>query len=168
VGQHRATFTAQRTEDWQHWAKADGKMLSQTAFAEHLEDGINGIVQPAAAEMLELAQFFHAKNDVAFKSAQRLDSGEAQFRYEETISAKAGQKGDLNIPTVFVLGLAPYDGTDPYRVEARFRYRLNQGELTLGYKLVRPDLVLKSAFGDITTEVQSQTGLSVLAGTPRT
>ncbi|MGN6609962.1 MAG: DUF2303 family protein [Jatrophihabitans sp.] len=165
--EHRAVLTLTETPDWKHWAGADGKLMSQASFAEFIEDGATAIIKPAAAEMLEIAQTFHAKTGVDFKSSTRLSSGETQLRYEESTNATAGKAGTIDIPSVFTLGLEPFDGSPRYELVARFRYRIVNGQLALGYKLQRPDLVRKQAFADITAEISTATELPVLAGTPR-
>ena len=166
-GQHRALLGLQLTEDWAHWTARDGQMMAQAAFAAHLEDGAAAVVSPDAATLLEVAQSFHAKNNVAFRSAARLDSGEVQFLYEENVTAKAGQKGELAVPASFELGLAPFEGGEAQRIVARFRYRLSEGRITLGYKLTRPDQVLRAAFDEITANIAKAVALPVLAGSPR-
>lgn len=165
-GQHRAVLRLKHTQDWTHWTGQDGKYLPQKSFAEHIEDGVDALHVPDPATMLEVAQTFHAKSGANFLSHQQL-SGEVEFTFEETVKAKAGQKGTLDVPQKFELGLAPFEGTDPYRVDARFRFRLQEGNLTLGYRLIRPDRALKSAFEDVIKTVAEGTGLTVLAGTPR-
>lgn len=122
---------------------ANGKMMPQGAFAEHIEDGLDEIADDGAAMMLELAQTFHANTGVAFKSSTILASGQRQIQYEETTTAKAGQKGDITIPQEFVIGLAPFEGSDAYRVRARFRFAVRDGSLSIGYKLARPHDTLK-------------------------
>lgn len=166
-GAHRCTLTLLPTPDWTHWVKMDGRMMTQEQFAEHLEDGAEAIREPTAADMLEIAQTFHAKRDVNFRSHNRLASGEVQFLYDETIAAKVGQRGDVSVPETFTLGLIPFEGgADPYKVTARFRYRLVEGALSLGYRLIRADLVRKAAFTDVIMQVQEQTTLPVLFGVP--
>lgn len=165
---HRATLQLKLTEDWRFWAANDGKLLSQTAFAEHLEEGALNIVTPAAADMLEIAQSFQAKRGVAFKSSTRLKSGEVGLQYEETTDARAGVRGTIEIPDTFTLRMQPFDGGPEYTdVIARFRYRINDGTLLLGYKLNRPDLVKRAAFNEITATVSEGINLPVMAGTPR-
>jgi uncharacterized protein YfdQ (DUF2303 family) len=115
---HRATLQLKLTEDWKFWAKNDGKLLSQGEFAEHLEEGALNIRIPAAADMLEIASSFQAKKGVAFKSSTRLDSGEVGLQYEETIEAKSGRKGSIEIPQQFTLVLQPFDGGPEFEVVA--------------------------------------------------
>lgn len=168
-GDHRATLTLPSTPDWKHWAarERDGQLLDQATFAEHLEDGATAIREPDAATMLEIAQTFHATNGVAFKSSSRLQSGETQFLYEESVDARAGRAGSLQIPDVITLGLQPFENGPTYEVKARFRYRIANGGLKLGYRLIRPDLVRQQAFDDIVKEIAGRTELPVLAGVPR-
>ncbi len=166
-GDHRVQLQLQPTKDWQHWIGGDGKLQSQEGFAEHLEDGADCVVSPDAATMLEVAQSFHAKRGVNFKSSNRLDCGEVQFVYEESIAAKAGQRGDLSVPDTFTLALAPFEGSAVYTLYARFRYRIADGALRLGYRLVRPDKVREVAFTEICEQITVGLELPVLAGTPR-
>ncbi len=134
---------------------------------ELVEEGLEDIVEPPAAGMLEVAQSLQAAKSVAFRSGTRLQDGQVQLVWEETIEAKAGQKGDLTIPEVFVLGLCPYEGSDPFRVRARLRYRINDGALQMGYVLDRPEDVLEAAFGVVKDRVEAETGIVVWAGVPR-
>lgn len=165
---HRAVLTLRRTPAWEAWTKASGQMHDQAAFAEFLEDRAGDVVDPDPARLLEVATSIEATTGVAHKSAVRLDSGEVKVRYEETIDARAGQAGDLTIPSRIELALSPYEGMDPYRVTARFRYRLANGTLRLGVVLDRPEDVLRAAFADVIAAVETETGLTVLHGTPAT
>lgn len=119
-GQHRATLQLRSTPDWDHWVKNDGKLLDQQTFAEHIEDGADAIREPAPATMLEVAQSFQAKRGVNFSSSRHL-GGEVEFAFEETVAARAGQKGKLEVPSVFTLGVAPFEGASLYELKARLR-----------------------------------------------
>lgn len=165
-GQHRAVLTLKQTPDWKHWIESDGRFLDQATFAEHIEDGVDAIRDPDAATMLEVAQTFHAKRGVNFASTKRL-GGEVEFAYEETVQARAGQKGKFEVPELLTLGLVPFEGSDPYEVKARIRFRLSDGNLSIGYRLIRPDKVRRSAFDDVVAKVAGGSGLPVMAGTPR-
>lgn len=164
-GRHHITLRMTVTEDWQHWTKLDGQFKGQAILAEHLDDGAASIVEPPAADMIALAQTFSAKRDVAFRSATRLQSGDVGLTYEETTTAKAGQKGTIEIPDTILLRLAPWEGCPEYDVSARFRYRINDGILTLGYRMIRPDRVLRDAFGGVLSQIREATGLVAYLGT---
>lgn len=166
-GDHRASLTLQHTPEWNRWAEKDRQMMNQTAFAELIEDGFLDITEPEAADMLELASTFEAAQQVEFRSGVRLDSGQRQLTWVETVQAKAGVQGQVVIPAEFVLGLPPFDGCDPYRLVARLRYRIREGALSIGYVLDRPEDVIRSAFADVVKAVDGATGITPYAGRPR-
>jgi uncharacterized protein YfdQ (DUF2303 family) len=163
---HRAVLRMKHTPEWLHWADKDGSLLPQASFAEHIEDGLDEIRVPEPAEMLELAQTFHANTGVAFKSSSILSSGERQLVYEESTTTKAGTKGQITVPREIELAIRPYEGSDLYKVVARFRHRASGGDLKLGYRLNRPHDILRSAFNDTVEKVNDLVDCAVLRGTP--
>lgn len=152
-GQHRAVLELTPTPEWVYWTRKDGEMVAQSEFAEHIEGGLEEIVTPDAAEMLEIAQSFHASTGAQFRSSTRLSSGEQRLQYDEEIKATAGATGDLTVPTVIMLAIAPFLGEDRYKITARLRFRLNGGQLRLGYQLDRPDSVQRDALEGIASRL---------------
>jgi uncharacterized protein YfdQ (DUF2303 family) len=146
------------TPEWLFWKEHDGQLMDQQSFAEKIEDGLSDVVDPDGAKMLEIAQSIQTTTDVAFHSGIDLSSGEAKFRYDETVEAKAGEKGDLVVPQVFELGIPPYVGEDAYRIEARFRFRNRGGHLQLGYKLQQPELAERAVLEGIGARIGEELG----------
>lgn len=151
---HRVTLDLEHSKPWAAWAAADGKLLTQSDFADFLDDRWNDVIEPAPALMIDIATTFQAKTKVDFDSGVRLDSGDVKLTYVEETAAKAGQKGDITIPKKIQLALRPYVGGPIYSIWANFRYRLNGGNVLLGFKLERPENVLEAAFADIVTEIR--------------
>jgi uncharacterized protein YfdQ (DUF2303 family) len=164
--QHRVVLELRKTKAWQAWSTLDGQLMDQERFAEFLEDHLAELVSPPAAEMLEIAQSLQAASKVDFKSSVRLATGQRQLAYEETTTAKAGQKGQLTIPETFEIGLVPFEGSAPYRLTARFRYRINGGALQLAFRLDRPEDTLRAAFGDVVESVQESMQPLIMTGSP--
>lgn len=160
-GDHTATLQLNPTPDWKDWTSRDGKLMRQTEFAEFIEDHLPNFVTPSGADMLELAQTFQATTRVDFDSSQRLKSGETQIAYKESTEAAAGKKGSIAIPDTFTLGLQVYERGDAYKIDARFRYRITDGQLALGYRLTRPRDVLLAAFDGIADDVHTATGRNI-------
>src|SRR5262245_14740370 len=152
-GQHRAVLTLERTPAWQQWAAIDGKKLGQEAFAEFLDQHLPDIAQPAGADVLEIVRTLEATRAVNFRSAIRLDNGAHHFTYEDTIKATGGP-GALDVPSTIVLGLAPFAGAPLYKLEARLRYRLDDGRLSFVVALLRPQVVVEDAFKAVCSLVQ--------------
>lgn len=160
-GDHTATLQLRHTPDWKEWLQRDGKLMGQTEFAEFIEDHLPNFATPSGADMLELAQTFQATTRADFDSSQRLKSGETQMSYKEHTDATAGKKGTIAIPDAFTIGVQVYESGEAYRVEARFRYRINGGQLALGYRLTRPRDVLLAAFDAVVDDVHVATGRDV-------
>ena len=153
---HKVVYKVQLTDAWKAWAKHDGVLGDQGEFAEHIEDRAIDIIDPAAADMLELAQTFQATIGVNFESSKRLSTGERQLEYRETVDAKAGKAGRMDIPDTFTLALRPFEGADAFKVTARLRYRITDGRLRIGYKLERPTDVLREAFLTVVAAIQAE------------
>lgn len=166
-GDHRALLSVRKSDAWNAWLAKDGKWMRQDEFAEHIEDRAIDIAKPTGADVLELAQSITATVGVSFESSKRLSNGERQLEYKETIDAKAGNRGRLEIPEIIELGLIPFQGAPAYKVKARFRYRINGGNLALSYALERPEDVLRTAFADVVTLIAADLeGHQVLMGWP--
>jgi uncharacterized protein YfdQ (DUF2303 family) len=171
--QFRGVYDLQTTQPWKDWLHASGQLYEQQEFAEFIEDHVDDIVTPAAGDVLEIAQSLQASSGVEFSSSQRLDSGQTRIGYAETIKAKAGQKGELVIPKELTLALQPFEGVTVLNgkqtkvaITARFRYRLRDGQLRLGVKLLNTERVLDLLWGQIVDELRSHVTPSVFIGRP--
>lgn len=160
-GDHTATLALLHSGDWKDWTAHDGKYMTQVEFAEFLEDHRPNLGKPSPAEMLELAQTFRATTKGEFTSSQRLATGETSLSFTETHDAKAGKKGQIEIPDEISIGLPVYDQGKPYMLTARLRYRISGGNLHMGYKLNRPADVLQAAFDEVVSEVEKVTSRTV-------
>lgn len=163
---HRLLLPLRKTKAWLAWTGFAGKMHSQVEFAEFIEDRLGDIVRPSGADMLEVATTLEANSSVTFKSAVSLSSGVRTLNFEETQGARAGQSGQLEIPRDIELALTPFEGGEPYKVTARFRHRIRNGQLALGVILDRPEDVEKAAFDGYAELLGQACTANVLLGTP--
>lgn len=164
--EHRLHLQLRRTKAWEEWLALDGKLVDQDRFANFLEDHLPNLVEPDAATMLEIAQSIKATTKAEFQSSSRLQSGERKFAYVEDTKASAGTKGDLAIPGTFRIAVPPFEGADAYSMTARFKYRLDGGQLALGYKLEQPEERARAAFADVLTAIAEGIDTPILNGTP--
>lgn len=144
-GQHRVVLTCLLTEDWKRWAAINKKPQSQLEFAQFIEDNLPNIGSPSGSDLLTMVRTLQAKKDVTFQSVIRLEDGSQNFTYIEDVTATAA-RGELKIPDTIHLVLKPFEGGEDYRVDARFRYRLESGALKLTIELVRHEAVIEDAF----------------------
>lgn len=151
---HTLKLALEKSKAWLAWEAADGKLFDQQTFADFLDDRYLDVIDPAPAVLIDIARTFQAKTSVNFESGFREGSGDVTLQYVEDTKAKAGQKGDIEIPARIQLALRPYVGGPIYSIWASFRYRLNAGHVALGFRLERPENILEAAFADIVTEIR--------------
>lgn len=166
-GDHRAGLALRPTDEWKHWLGKDGQLLDQEVFAEHVEDGQKEILLPDAAELLDIVTTMQGHTTADWRQAIRLQDGAVQFTYNEEATATAGGNGELEIPGTFQLGISPFLGEEPYRLIARLRYRVSGGNLRIGYKLDRPQDVVRDAIDQIATRLAQSFPGRVFVGVPR-
>ena len=160
----RAQLVIRATPEWERWKGINGRWLSQVDLASHIERSLEDFVEPTGADMLELALSLEAHQTAQYRSAHTLQSGTRRFTYEEEVTAHGGAKGTMDIPTKVSLQLAPWEGADPWRLEANFKYRLKEGELTLQIEMLRFEEARQEAFTELTARVAVATELTVFAG----
>lgn len=160
---HRAVFKAELSQEFSRWAEKNGKPFSQTEFAEFIEDNLADITEPAAQQLLEVATTIQATSGIEFKSARRLQDGQTQMAYVESINATAGASGGLQIPRGFALGLRIFRQGAGYKLHARLKYRLSAGAVKFWFELERPEAAIDHAFAEYVAGL-ADTGYLVLAG----
>jgi len=167
-GDHRATLQLVTTQDWRDWTGNSGKLVGQQEFAEFVEQHLPNFLRPSAADMLELAQTIKGSTKVSFESSKRVKSGETAIEWREETTATAGKKGTIDIPDTIDLGMQVYEAGAPYKLTARFRYRIGAGagQLVLGYVLERDGDVKRDAFGQVVQQVAADAERDVWHGTP--
>jgi uncharacterized protein YfdQ (DUF2303 family) len=167
---HTATLRLKVDRDWAAWMDHDAKLGGQEWFAEFLEDNARSIVDPDAATMYEVARSFQARSNADFSRVIRVDNGDVQMTWNEQTDAKvtSATKGTFEVPATFTVRLAPFVGTPMQELTARLRWRLRDGQLAIGYQLLRPDLVVREAFQDVVATVTGEVTAPVVQGlTPK-
>src|SRR5574343_1137110 len=123
---HRSTYEATRSSEWLAWSAIDGKMMAQDDFGDfieaHLEDlasGEKGEGFPAPMAILELARDLriHVKGRFERKLDPRTGDHSLVCRQET-------ESTSTSIPRAFLVGLRVFEGSSPYRLEARMRVHL--------------------------------------------
>lgn len=164
----RATYTAELSREAATWLTHDKKPKEQEEFAIFLEDNIADVVPgeglPSGDTLLSVALTLQTKTEVNFSSHKRLDNGQTQLTYSETIDARA-QGGAIEIPREFAIGARLFKGGDGYRIKARLKYRLAAGKVKFWYELDRPENAIEEAFAEYVAQARNS-GFTVLMGKP--
>jgi uncharacterized protein YfdQ (DUF2303 family) len=167
---YRALYVLKHSREWLTWLKANKTDFNgNEAFAMWLEDNAVDIIDPDPANMMGIALNMRVSQSQGFAKAVRLQDGNVQFTYSNVVEGSASNAaGAITIPEIFKISIPVFEGLKAphYVLEARFRYRLHSGALTIRYELVRPHKVIEEAFADLVYQIQDETKAIVLFGTP--
>ncbi|QPS09599.1 YfdQ family protein [Delftia acidovorans] len=178
-GDHQARYNAPLAPEWKAWTGMDGKKVGQVDLAQFIESNLVDVVfiaadpatrepgSPDGSTLLEVCRTLEAKKKVDFKSSVRLSDGSTQFTYDEDVQGSARQ-GQLQVPEQFSLGIPVFENGDKWRVDVRFRYRIDGGNLVMWLELVRPHKVIEQAVKDLREKIAAATELQILNGAPNT
>lgn len=152
---HIASYDCPQSDPWILWTAHSGKAMSQVEFARFLEDNLPDIASPPAAEFLQLVLKLQMHKAASFVSDIRLDNGQTQLRYEETIRNDT-KRGELSLPDAFGLGISVFVDGPRYAVKCRLRYRLDESKLRMWYELERPADVFRAAVKEVSDTVRKK------------
>ena len=153
---HRADMVLPYSEEWKTWTAADGKMATQLEFARFLEENAVDIVAPTGADLLEVCRDLQARRKVDFRKAVRTSTDSESFEYSEETTAST-KNGAVEVPTKFKLSLPVYFGGSPTELYAFLRWNLDEGQLSLGFKLHRREHVRQAVFKQIVLDAADRT-----------
>jgi len=139
---HSATFRADWSTDWSKWRKVHDKPMNQVQFGRFLEERAHNIAKPDPASMIDLAMNFEVNRSMKFKSTLRLKNGLRELRFVEEDETK----GAMQTPDLIELLLPVFDGMEPDRIIARFRYRIDEGRLVMFVSFDNLDDIERTAF----------------------
>lgn len=160
---HRAILDLPHAEEWKIWSGISGKLMPQLEFARFVEENAPDIKAPDAASLLEAVRDLQARRTVNFVKAVRTASDNESFEYTDNTETRSS-KGDLELPTKFLLNIPVYFGDPPTEVYAFLRWKLDEGQLNLGIKLHRLEHIRQAAFKLIMTQVSDHTGVLAVNG----
>lgn len=163
---HRALYTCPIADEWNEWTARSDKPMSQTEFAQWVEDHLEDLASPEQGksgiepiELLELARSLQINTRGTFKRKINPTTGEAML-----VCKQEHEESSTKIPRCFHLGIPVFEGGSHYRVEARIRFALKEGHAHFTYRLHRYREIQRAAFGDIVDAVREKTGLPVFVG----
>ena len=160
---HHAVFTARHSEEWKTWMAANGKPMSQVAFAQFLEDNAPDVTNPTGADLMEIAENIQVSRSGSFKSKINRSSTSIHFGYSEENNATVNS---VEIPKEFDVQLRPYIGCSHHKLTAKLRFKVEDGSLMLWFDLIRAEVLRREAFDAIIKRIADETKTAVLLGTP--
>lgn len=116
---HRATMPLNCTTTYFRWANSLNQSFDQDVFACWL-DGRDEIIQPRAADLIEIVSSLEETVEVRFQSKFNRQSGYRTFQY-----AAEGRTGTLKVPDKIIVRTKIYTcSPEPVDLELLLRYRV--------------------------------------------
>jgi hypothetical protein len=165
---HTIRLQLSHDEDWTAWACRSGHPFTQEEAAEHVEALLHTVIEPDAADLLEIVSSLQLRRNMVIGQMVNLRSGATQITYSDEDQVSAGRdlsRGTLEVPGRIMFRVPVFIGSPPVDVWARFRYRQNGRVLRVSYQIERQSAVIRAAFDGTVAEI-ARTGRPVLLGTP--
>lgn len=160
---HRCILQLRNTAEWTAWKTNSGNRMTQSEFAEFMEDNAPDIINPSSAVMLELATTLNVTTSAHFEQATNLHNGQVQLSYREEVKGSLGGAEKKTVPREFTILVSVYEGQPAIEVTARIRYRANGGKLAIWYDLLHADRKMREAFELVSDQV-AKAGVTVFNG----
>jgi len=173
-GDFRCQYTAKLSVEWNLWMSKNGKAMGHAEFLEHLDDVRDLIREPDSAGLLDLIGSLEGKVDARFENALNLHNGRMKLSYSEDVAIRGSSqpagvnKGDMEVPTEIVAGIAPFEFGMAYKVPNKLRYRIQNRTLLFSYEVQKPHVIIMDAVKDQVAKVLELTGAEPLYGSPPT
>jgi uncharacterized protein YfdQ (DUF2303 family) len=182
--QHRGLYDFPLSDEWKAWSGINGSELSQSEFAEFIEDHLVDVRNPedvgeaarplmealeltlaAPSKLLALSRGLSLRDNVSVQQSVALATGETQFTFASEHTDQAGQK--INVPRAFVIGIPIFvGGRVGYPIAVRLRYRLQGSRLTWILMLHQGTRCVRDAIQGAASEAAAETKLPLFWGSP--
>jgi len=159
---HECRVCLEPTLEWKRLTAMNRKQMTQGEFALFLEENADMFTAPSGADLLELIQNLEGKSHVNINSAIKLQNGAIKLSFTEDVELRNGvttaQQGDMTVPTVLGLSVAPFEGVGRYDLVARLRYRISDRKITFWYEVVNIHLVVRAIADNLVQIITEKTG----------
>jgi len=147
------------SKEFKAWAAINGKMMRQGEFAEFLKDNRLDITDPNGAEVLTLVQNLETTSERRCAGKLPTNNG-TSIRFEEDTRTSVNGS-TVTVPDRLELRLPLFDGGTPIPMDADFRLRVHEGNLTFGVRLIGIDRTIRAALLAVAEQVERETSLAV-------
>lgn len=164
----RLLMELEADDDWKAWHALSGQWMRQDQFADAIEELLHTVVSPDQADLMEVIASVRASTKGTFESRQNRANGSISVGYSQEVTAKAGRRGELEVPEQIQLRLRPWAGQEQtYVVGAYFRLLIADGDLRLAIKLKPTRQILRQAWNDQCAQIVDALGdeFTILAST---
>ena len=159
---HLAVYGLVFSEDFKRWKGCQGKLLTQVAFANFIEEMLHTIADPSGASLLEMAQDLQINRGVVARNSKRLADSTISIEYTEKDETTV-KGGKVIVPEDVTIVVPVFLNSQPIEIKAKLRYSFEKGEpLTFEVRILNIDTIILDEFKELASVVEGLTGLKPL------
>lgn len=163
--EHRASYAMQHSLEWLTWTGKNAGKMSQKDFCEFVEDNSKDFSD--RTNMLELVRTLQVNSNVAFNTWEKGDNGNVALSFTKVVLAKAGEKGEVDLPHKFRIDIPCFQGGVILPITAKLRFEICESDkkLKLWYELQKIQQMLVEHTKQVVAMVSKTTGIEPFYGT---
>lgn len=131
---HHAEFVLEADKRFLHWVDSQNEWFTQKDFCDFLDSGLNEVVNPSQAELIDLIRNLRAttKHEVSFQQK----AGYAEVGYNKATSVGSIDKSGVTIPEYFEIACLPYKGLTSVNADVAEEFQIPsyQTKVKLGFR----------------------------------
>jgi uncharacterized protein YfdQ (DUF2303 family) len=120
---HKAELVSTVTPEWEAFRAANGKWFSQLEFAEFLEQWNHIVIDPEAAEIIEVALNLSGSTEGRFAAKINRHNGAVSMTYEEDTVTN-----QVRVPAKIAISCSPFVHSPLVDVLVLLRFRIQEGK----------------------------------------
>ena len=163
-GEHRADYAMQHSLEWATWTNANKSKMTQKDFCEFVEDNAKDFSD--RTNMLELVRTLQINSNVAFNSWEKGDNGNVMLSFQKIVQARAGEKGEVDLPPTFQISIPCFMGGIMLPMQAKLRFEISESDkkLKLWYELQKVQQLVQEHTKKVVEHVAKATGIEPFYG----
>lgn len=160
---HRSVLSLKHSQEWATWTGKNERLMSHTDFANFLEENGVDVVQPSGGALLELCKDLQVKGSANFKSSIRMgDTVSIEYQKSDDVSTK----DNIELPAEIMIVIPVYFGEPAVTMNVLLRRKIEDGALSLGFKIKRLENHKQDEFLRIAHDIETETGVEMVLGNP--
>lgn len=156
---HIAKLEVCHSPKWKRWANANETWTNQWGFSEFLEDNHEDIIEPAGAELFEMAKNLQVKKSINIVGGVTLQSGDKEIVYTEE---SEGKQMKMVVPETITIVVPVFKGDANYRIQLKLRYRANEQGIQFKLSMRKVDEIIDDAVDELIKQTSEKIDMPVL------
>jgi len=145
----------QKTTEFLRWEGKNRARMSQLQLADFIEENLESISSPPAAEMIEMISDLKVKRNASFHSVIDTKTGMQSLSYTEEIKGET-VKGNLEFQSKFKVALTPFQGSKLYEIDCNLRFSIDDNRPNIFFSMVNLSKVMEVAFTEESDKIRKE------------